>query len=416
MDALECAVARDSEPWPRASAIALGVLVLVQLGLGFLLNTSYTPTPEGAHSSVQALRDDQVKGFLQNFHYWGSAWLIVHSLLHVFGLLLTGAYLRISKLAWIASTALLGLSFLMQVTGNLLPFDRHDVQTAVVEGGIAAGIPALGDFSAKTVLQGDKFGPQTLSAWHSLHFWMLIPLALAALVCFFGFGRAEKKRSAASFLWLLPLIGVGVLSAVLSAPYGDVATASDYGSFDARPSWYTLPMHGALNAFDSLSSGLGWIGTALLPGLLGLLLLLAPWIGRKWDWIARGIPTLIILAFGVFAALYGGKPAPARGLQDVPETKSANGTASVAPIDEAKAAKGFELAKANCAGCHGAELKGAAKAPNLHVVFRKRSDAEWFTDFLIDPKSKKESSTMPSMRHLTDVQLVAIAEWLRKPK
>ena len=416
MDALELpVVARDSGYWPRASAIALGVLVLVQLGLGFFLNTAYSPTPEVAHKSVEALRDDQLRGFLQNFHYWGSAWLIVHSFLHVFLLLLTGAYLRVSKLGWIASVALFGLAFLMQVTGNLLPFDRHDVQTAVVEGGIAAGIPVLGEFSAKTVLQGDKFGPQTLSAWHSVHFWLLVPLVLAALVCLFGFGPGDKKRNAVSFFWLVPLIGVGVLSALLTAPYGPAATPTDYGSFDARASWYTLPMHGALNAFDSLSPGLGWIGTALLPGLLGTSLLLAPWIGRKWEWLARALPTLIVLAFGAFAVFYGGKPAPAWGLQDVPETKSTSGAGNATAIDEAKAAKGFELAKANCAGCHGAELKGAT-APNLHEVFRKQSAAEWFIDFLIDPKSKKESSTMPSMRHLTDVQLVAIAEWLRKPK
>lgn len=408
-------MARESAPWARGSGIALGVLVLVQIGLGFLLNTAYTPTPEGAHSSVQALRDDTYRGFLQNFHYWGSAWLIVHSFLHVFLLLLSGAYLRISKLAWIASVALFGSSFLMQVTGNLLPFDRHDVQTAVIEGGIAAGIPALGDFSAKTVLQGDKFGPETLSAWHSVHFWLMIPLALAALVCLFGFGAAAKKRSAASFMWLLPIVGIAALSALFSAPFGAAATAADYGAFDARPSWYTLPMHGALNAFDSLSSGLGWIGTALLPGLLGLFLLLAPWIGKRFDWLARTVPTLIVLAYGVFAVLFGGTPAPAWGLQDVPETKAADGSLNVTAIDEAKAMKGFELAKANCA-CHGPELRGTAQAPNLHQMFRRQSDAAWFVKFVKNPRSMKPSSTMPALTHLSDSELATIAEWLRKPK
>lgn len=408
-------MARESAPWARASGIALGVLVLVQIGLGFLLNTAYSPTPEAAHSSVQAIRDDAYRGFLQNFHYWGSAWLIVHSFLHVFVLLLSGAYLRISKLAWIGSVAVFGLAFLMQVSGNLLPFDRHDVQTAVVEGGIAAGVPLAGDFAATTILQGKTFSSDTLSAWHQFHFWMIVPLTLAAIVCVFAFGRASGKRSLASYFWLLPLIGVSVLSAVLVAPFGAAATAADFGSFDARPSWYTWPMHGALNTFDSLSAGLGWIGTALLPGLFALLLLLAPWIGKRWDWLARTLPSLILIGFGLMAALNGGKPAAAWGLQEVPETPKLDPQSKNKPIDEALATRGFTTAKANC-GCHGPELRGAAQAPNLHEVFRRQSDAEWFVDFLLDPKSKKPSTTMPSMRHLTDVQLVAIAEWLRKPK
>jgi mono/diheme cytochrome c family protein len=174
-------------------------------------------------------------------------------------------------------------------------------------------------------------------------------------------------------------------------------------------------MHGALNTFDSVSPGLGWIGIALLPGLFALFLLFAPWIGKKWDWIARTLPTLILIGIGVMAALKGGTPAPAWGLQEVQESTKSEPQANGKPIDDALASRGFGIAKANC-GCHGPELKGAAKAPNLHEVYRRHSDAEWFTGFLIDPKSKKPSTTMPSMRHLTDVQLVAIAEWLRKPK
>jgi mono/diheme cytochrome c family protein len=124
---------------------------------------------------------------------------------------------------------------------------------------------------------------------------------------------------------------------------------------------------------------------------------------------------LIVLAYCVFAALFGGTPAPAWGLQDVPETKAADGSLNVTAIDEAKAMKGFELAKANCA-CHGPELRGTAQAPNLHQMFRRQSDAAWFVKFIKNPRSMKPSSTMPALTHLSDSELATISEWLRKPK
>ena len=66
------------------------------------------------------------------------------------------------------------------VTGNLLPYDRHGVQTAVTEVGIASRVPFFGPVIADMMLGGPKFSASTLATWYGMHRWW-IPLALAAL-------------------------------------------------------------------------------------------------------------------------------------------------------------------------------------------------------------------------------------------
>jgi len=86
------------------------------------------------------------------------------------------------------------------------------------------------------------------------------------------------------------------------------------------------------------------------------------------------------------------------------------------PIDEAAARAGEAVTKKGCVGCHGADLKGGQGAPNLMTVYQRHRDADWYIRFLKDPKSVKPGSTVTEMTHLTEEELVQLAEFLRKPK
>lgn len=401
-------------PWVRASAIGLALLGLIQIGLGGYLNMGYTPTPEGAPESMRAVRDLGLPEFLQHVHYWGSAWLIVHGFVHIVGLLVSGAYLRVSKGAWLGAVGLFGTSFAMQVTGNLLPFDRHDVQTAVAEGNIAAGVPGLGTFISTLMLNGEKFGPNTLFAWHKIHLCLLLPLIVSILMVGIPPRNRERAKGFVRFVWLVPLVAVAALALALPSPWGASATSIDFVLADARPSWYTWPMHGALNAFESISGGLGWIGAGVLPLLFGGLLLFAPWLGAKRDRLVRGAFVVFVLGFGAMGALFGGSPAPAWGHQEVPDFKADASQAK--PIDERLARYGFRMAVQNCAICHGKDLKGADGRPDLTTQFRRHADAAYFERFIRDPKAAKPGSTMPGQSHLPAEEIAAMAEWLRQPK
>jgi quinol-cytochrome oxidoreductase complex cytochrome b subunit/cytochrome c2 len=397
--------------------MALAAVVLVEMVVGYYLNTGYRAPPEAAREWIEHVRSDPVKSVFQNLHYWASAWIIGHAFLHVAFLLLSGAYARTARAPWMGALLIFASGFALQVTGNLLPFDRHDVQTAVIEGSVASRVPVAGESAAAFMLAGDRFGQQTLEAWHRYHLWLLVPIGLGALLCLFGWGKERVKARAASVVMgLLPLLAVGALSVLVSSPSGESATVSDYAAFDARPSWYTWPLHGALNMFNALSEGLGWLGTVLLPGLLGLLLLLAPWVGEKRDKLVRTLFVLLLLPFGLAAAFYGGSPAPVTGEQDLPGDAGTRASSSI-PIDDQKAAAGQELASSFCTPCHGEKLTGTVAAPSLMDVYKRHADAGWYIGFLKDPGNYKPGTTMPSFKNrLSEDQLAQLAEFLRKPK
>lgn len=399
--------------WAKASGIALAILVLLQFAAGFYLNSGYAPTLDGAREAVESSRQGGFTSFVQGFHYWGSAWLIAHGSVHVLGLLFSGRYREVPRAYWIGGLLLLLASAKLQVTGNLLPLDRHDVSTAVTEAGIAERLPLVGSTAKSIFAGGDRVGLHTVELWHRYDLWLLAPLAVGALLLAFAAGRGERTTQGPSrFLWIAAIAAVCGLAFGLGAPFGDAATQDTFSDAFARPSWYTLPMHGALTFFQNLDFNLGWIGSALLPALFGLLLLLAPWLGQKQDALVRATSAAFVVAFGIMALPEAGAVAPAWGKQ---EAFSYNqGSGGPPTIDEAMAAKGNDLAIKHCTPCHGKDLKGTG-TPDLTTAFSRRGTAaEFYIDFLENPSAF--GSSMPAQRQLTRAQREQLAEWLRQPK
>lgn len=397
-----------SKPYLTASALALYLHFALQLVAGGLLATVYRADPAHAHASASVLHTGAWR-FAQGFHYWGSTVLIVHSALHLAAVTWAGWY-RDQVRAYLAAIALAGLSLAFQLTGNALPWDRHGVQTAGVEGAIAVRVPVVGPSVSRLMLGGEGVGPPTLSTWWIAH-WLVLPIGLLGAL---ALGRSLPRRKVAR--WPLALsAGLALLLAIaIASPFGSASTPDDYGRFDAKPSWYTVPMHGLLVWGDRIVPGGGWIGAALVPALFGLALLALP--------VAKKGGKTLLLGFGglglVAALTSGGEFASLVGTRDprgVPKTTVAMGSQGVQ--DRALAAHGRTVfAAQGCAGCHGIDgLKGVG-GPTLKDTGREHPDADYYVRYVKSPQSVDKGSTMPAYPQLKADELRALAEFLRFPR
>ena len=405
------AVDRPS-PTLTASAFALYAHFALQLLAGGLLATVYRADPATAHASAARLHEGGWR-LLQAFHYWGSAVLLVHSALHLAAVTWAGWYRGRQVRAYLAALGLAALSLGFQLTGNLLPWDRHGVQTAGVESAIASRVPLVGPTVGHIMLGGDEVGARTLGVWWAAH-WLLLPLVLlAALGLGFAAPRAKIKRWVPALSALVAL----VLAAAVTAPLGSAATAADYGRFDAKPSWYTVPMHGLLVWGDRAISGGGWLGAAVVPTLFAAALLgLA--LYRKASPKAGRAVLLLFGGAGLLAALTsGGEYAPLVGTRDPVLRPTVARKTGAAPQDRGLAARGRTVfAAQGCNGCHGADgLKGVG-GPSLKDVGREHPDADYYIRYVRNPQSVEKGSTMPAYPNLKGDELAALAEFLRFPR
>jgi mono/diheme cytochrome c family protein len=390
-------------------AFGLFVLFLVQLLLGGFLELQYRATPAEAHRAVSAMQSGGL-AVLRGIHYWGSTVLIAGSILILCAMFACGWYRTGRARMWIAAAMLFLASLLSQITGNLLPFDRHGVQTVVVESGVARGMPIAGPLTSKVMLGGDQFNDSTLGLWHMAHIGALL-LGLAA---FFLFWKASKgERSAGPMTWA-PLFLSVVLAFSIAAPLGKAATSADYNSYDAQVSWYTVPMHGSLNAFLRLSPSLGWIGSGAIPTLLVLLVFAAPLLSRRLSFrVIQGVFGALVLYFAVVTLAFGGGFAALTGNRDPVVAVAPLATTATAK-DEILFSKGRVLFNTKgCSDCHGKDGGKASGGPSLtDVASRRGTDPSWYEKFIKNPTSVKPNSTMPAVPALKDDETRALAEFL----
>lgn len=351
---------------------------------------------------------------LAGFHYWASSLLILFSFGALCFAIWTATFRRENRAIYYSALVLFGASYIAQLTGNLLPMDVHDVRTAVVEGGVAARVPVVGSTVRTIILAGESFSINTVKAWYLIH--ILVVLTMFAPVIL---NRIFEKTKDEVANWGFVAIPSGLCLAfalALRAPQGAAAKATDFESFDAIVSWYAWPLHGSLNAFESISPGLGWIGSAIVPGIFATFLVGIPILDKKLSIAPIRLALLAFLGtFAVFAVGFGKSFAPLTGNQDVitevvPEVKT-QGT-----IDEALAEQGKLLFKNNnCGACHRLDEFTGGGGPSLTTTFKTR-DRQWIEAFLPDPSKIKKGSTMPGYPDLKPDELKAMAEYLVKPR
>jgi len=389
----------------------------IQLGVGYFLGRTYRATASDAHTSVAALRDEPLTRSLQAFHYWGSLAMLAIGGIALIAMIAAGRFGKDDRPGYFGVLLAFAATMGFQITGNLLPWDRHGVQTAAIEASVASRVPGVGNAAVGVLFGGDGVSEATLERWYMLHRFGLPALALIALILL-GVGISRNRPGVRGSLLAgigLPLVVTGLAMAIAS-PLGAAAMPDDAVGFDALPSIYTYPAHALLVFFDRLVPGMGWIGATIVPAVLGLGALLLP-ILKPPTWLARVLLVAVLGFVGYVCATAGASVAPLTGTRDPAAIATEAPSAPASPRNDALAERGrraFE--EVGCSGCHGQAGVGGPAGPRLTELHRRHPDADWYMQYIRDPQSVKKGSTMPAFSALSESQLQELAEYLRFPQ
>jgi quinol-cytochrome oxidoreductase complex cytochrome b subunit len=158
---------------------------LSQAVTGVFLAMYYRPDAAGgAYESVRHLTNEVFLGeFVRGMHKWGSTVMVILLFLHMARTFFFGAYKYPRELNWIIGVVLLILTFVMALTGYLLPFDQRSYWATIVATNITASGPFVGPFLGDFMRGGAEFNAFTLSRFYALHM-MVIPGLIAAMMSF----------------------------------------------------------------------------------------------------------------------------------------------------------------------------------------------------------------------------------------
>ena len=142
----------------------------------------YDPSVTSAYESARHITNEVFLGeFVRGMHKWGSSVMVILIFLHMARTFYFGAYKYPRELNWIIGVVLLILTFVMSLTGYLLPFDQRSYWATIVAANITGTGPLAGPFLADFLRGGAEFGATTLSRFYAIHM-LLLPGAIAALI------------------------------------------------------------------------------------------------------------------------------------------------------------------------------------------------------------------------------------------
>src|SRR5215211_252800 len=155
---------------------------LNQAVTGVFLAMYYDPSPTRAYESARYITNDVFLGeFVRGMHKWGSTMMVILIFLHMARTFFFGAYKYPRELNWVIGVVLLILTFVMSLTGYLLPFDQRSYWATIVAANITASGPLAGPYLGDFLRGGAEFNATTLSRFYSIHM-LLVPGLIAALI------------------------------------------------------------------------------------------------------------------------------------------------------------------------------------------------------------------------------------------
>jgi len=155
---------------------------LSQAVTGVFLAMYYDPSPTRAYESTRYITNDVFLGeFVRGMHKWGSTMMVILIFLHMARTFFFGAYKYPRELNWVIGVVLLILTFVMSLTGYLLPFDQRSYWATIVAANITASGPLAGPYLGDALRGGAEFGATTLSRFYAIHM-LLVPGLIAALI------------------------------------------------------------------------------------------------------------------------------------------------------------------------------------------------------------------------------------------
>jgi len=169
-------------------------LLVITFISGALLMIYYSPSVETAYNSVKDINYVVFMGRLfRNVHKWAGEGMIIFVILHMARVFYTSSYKQGREFNWIIGIILLILTFVMNFTGYLLPWDQLSYWALVIGSNIAQSPKEITDILGITKffdiggLQKELFiggmipGQATLVRVYFFHI-VLLPLILSIFV------------------------------------------------------------------------------------------------------------------------------------------------------------------------------------------------------------------------------------------
>jgi ubiquinol-cytochrome c reductase cytochrome b subunit len=446
-----------AEPIPGGARFAyvfgsgLLFLFLSQIITGVFLAMYYVPSAEHAHVTVAYLVKVVAAGsFLRSVHAYGSSAVMIVLLLHLTQVFLFGSYKGRRELLWLAGVILLFLMAGMAFTGYLLPWDQNAYFATTVGTNLISQIPWIGQGLTNLLRGGPAMGTLTVSRFYVIHVFLLPALIfLFVIVHVYLFRRAGAAgppsedpfvprqpsemfypgQVALDMVFTFLVIGIlAYLSYFHPFELGPAANPANT-QYYPRPEWYYRPMFQELKYFPGR-----WevVGSVVLPGLLVLLLILAPFIDRSPErrpWkrpVAVGTYCVVLvamLALGVLSYWQDSHDeSVARQLRRQHEAVESYMEApfkpyrvgltagAVAPADPLAEKGKAVYTGQGCSSCHGDAGAGTPMAAGLAGVQSKFSDEQLAT-IIRNPPPDLAAAGMPGF-DLSGDQMQALIAYL----
>lgn len=407
--------------WRYVWGSALTFVIVVQFITGVLLWMCYSPSAQTAWESVYYIQEVMPGGWmLRGIHHFMAQLMVPLLILHFMQIMIDGAYRAPREFNYWFGLGLLVLSLALSLTGYLLPWDQKGYWATRVATNLVATTPIVGDSLQRLVVGDANYGHLTLTRFFALHAGVLPALLIALIVAHVALFRRHgltpklPKRGPDAMFWpdqvLRDAIAcLAVVAAVLGlvwwfggAELTPPANPSEQYSA-ARPDWYFMALFEFLKFFEG--EQLIW-GSVIIPGLVFLLLMLMPLLGR-WR-IGHGF-NLFVLFVGLagygaltalayrhdrgdahFRAAVGQAHRDAERIKTLArENKGFPPEGALGLLREDAVTQGPRLFAAKCSSCHtfaghnglGSPPAEPSSAPDL-AGFGSR---EWLRGFL-DPK------------------------------
>lgn len=288
----------DGPSWIRALIFGVAFLFCFEALTGFLLSLTYSPGTDSAHASVAyTIHETLLGSFLRGLHFHGSSLVLV--LLTLIGVcsVYRAAYKHGNEMSWILGLILMNLVFAYTLTGFFLPWDQNAYWGTKVRTSIMGSTPVFGPTIQRVVQGGDELGNLTLTRFYAVHFFLLPFITF----CVYAVYRAARNRfkqkklmsmSAAeiealprywpSQAWRDVMVSCVILAALtamtLQHPIPLGPPADPLVNYPARPEWFFRWLFQLLKYFDGAYQ---IIGTLIIPGVMGFILLSIPFLDRS---------------------------------------------------------------------------------------------------------------------------------------
>ena len=433
--------------WAYVFGSGLLVIFICQVVTGLLLMATYTPSIDGAWSSVYYIQHKVTDGwFVRGLHSYGAQAMIVVLGMHLLQVALYGAYKKPREVTWWFGLGLLGLVQGLALTGYLLPWDQKGYWATKVATNIAGTLPVIGTQAQALIVGGTEYGQATLTRFYVLHVGVL-PATLVALVTAHvalfrkhgatapanadlskkGVFYPEQLLRDVAFAALV-LFVMGALTSATQGAHLD-APADPTADYPPRPEWYFLFLFQLLKY---LPGSLELLGTVVLPGLAGAFLFVLPFLDNGGSRRVRDrLPWLVPLLLGGV----GIGALTAQALSDDAHDAEYQSAMAVSKVRAHRAialahkgippggplemlrrdplTRGADQYAQHCTKCHLLNGSGERAAPD-HDGYGSR---EWILGMVVDPQAdhyfgKTEIDDMKPMGKLGTKKLTAVAEFL----